>query len=87
MSWKKRSGASESSDTFTRRRPGAHEVLDLALEQVAVRGQREVVDVLDRRQLLDQPPQLLAHERLAAGQPHVVHAHRASSATSRSISS
>jgi hypothetical protein len=60
--------------------PGAHEVADLALEQVAVGGQREVVDVVDRRQLLDQPPQLLAHERLAAGEAHVVDAHRAEQA-------
>src|SRR5215218_1802077 len=57
--------------------PGRYEVADLLLEQVAVGRERQVVAVRDRAQLLDQPPQLLAHERLAAGQPHVVHAHLA----------
>ena len=87
VSWKKRSAASESSETLTRRRPARDEVGDLRLEQVAVRGQREVLDAGDRADRPDQPPQLLAHERLAAGQAHVVHAHLGQDATSRAISS
>src|SRR3954468_6971407 len=44
--------------------PRAHEVVDLAREQVAVRGEGEVVDRLDPRDHLDEPPQLAPHERL-----------------------
>jgi hypothetical protein len=57
--------------------PGLGELVDLTGQQVAVGGQREVADVLEARQHLDQAPQLAPHERLAAGQADVVHAHAA----------
>ena len=68
VSWKKRSGASASSDTFTRRRPARTSSLDLALEQVAVGGQREVVDVLDRRESISTSRH---SSRRASGSPPV----------------
>jgi hypothetical protein len=51
--------------------PGAHERPGVALKQVAVGGQRQVVEPLDRGEHPDQLGQLAAHEWLAAGQPHV----------------
>ena len=50
---------------------GVDERRRIALEQVAVGGQREVVDSLDRAQHRDQARELAARQRLAAGQPHV----------------
>ncbi len=59
---------------------GGDEVGDLGLEQVPVGREREVVDARDRPDRLDQAPQLLADERLAAGEAHVVDAHLAEDA-------
>ena len=50
---------------------GRGEVGRHALEQVAVGGQREVVEALDRGQQPDQGREIPAHERLAAGQAHI----------------
>jgi hypothetical protein len=48
--------------------PGGDEVGGLVGEHVAVGGQREVVDTLDRREALDQRREFAPHQRLAAGQ-------------------
>jgi hypothetical protein len=55
---------------------GADERLGVALQEVAVRRDREVVQAVDRGQHRDEARQLTAHERLAAREPHVAHAHR-----------
>ena len=53
---------------------GVDERGGVALEQEAVRRDREVVD--ERREHRGQARELAAHERLAAGQAHGAHAHR-----------
>ena len=72
----KRTCESESSETFRRRQPGLDERPGQAVEQDAVRRQREVVDAGDRGEHPDEDGQVAADERLAAGQPHLVDAHR-----------
>ena len=56
---------------------GRHERGRLPLEQVAVGRQRDLAELRDRCEQLDERRQLAAHERLAAGQAHVAHAHLA----------
>jgi hypothetical protein len=46
------------------------------VEEYAVRGQREVVDAGDLGEHPHQSRQLAPNERLAAGKPHLFHAHR-----------
>src|SRR5256714_330968 len=48
----------------------------VALEQVAVRGEGQVLWPFDPRQHAYEPRELTAHERLAAGEAHVLHAQR-----------
>ena len=51
-----------------------NERLGVAFEQIAIRRQRKLVEARDRREHLDQPWEVAAHERLAAGQPDGAHA-------------
>src|SRR3954467_7273256 len=78
---KKRPRASESIETLTRSIPAATSASASRASrrpvgggggQVAVGGQREVAHPLDRRQPRDQRRELAPHQRLAAGQPHVL---------------
>jgi hypothetical protein len=55
--------------------PGEHELLGVALQQIAVRRDREVGDAGDRGEHPGEIREVAAHERLAAGQAHVVDAH------------
>ena len=56
--------------------PARDERLGVALEQVAVGRQRELVQAAgSRRSIATSARQLAAHERLAAGQAHVADAH------------
>jgi hypothetical protein len=56
--------------------PGRHQRLGVALEQEPVGRDREVVDVLERREHRRELRESLADERLAAGQPYVADPHR-----------
>ena len=67
VSARKRSRRSVSSETFTRSRPAAREIVRNLGELHAV-GRERQVDA-ERREHLDQPGHVGPHERLAAGEP------------------
>ncbi len=52
--------------------PASTERRGVALEQVAVRGDRKIADALDPRSIETRYGKVLAGERLAAGQAHVL---------------
>jgi len=56
--------------------PGSHQRFGVALEQVAVGGHAEVVDLLDVGEHAREPWEIPSDQRLAAGQSDVMHAHR-----------
>jgi hypothetical protein len=58
------------------RQPRLHEQAGEAVEQDAVRRQREVADAVRACEQLDEDGQVAPDERLAARQPDLVHAHR-----------
>ena len=58
------------------RDPGGRERRRVALEQVAVRRHREVLEPVDGGEAGGQGGELLPNERLAAGQPHIGDAER-----------
>ena len=77
VSWKKRSRWSESIDTFTRLSPAGHQRLGVALEQVAVRGEREVLEArAPRRASRAGAGTRACTSGSPPGQPQVGHAHR-----------
>ncbi len=53
---------------------GASQRFGVPWQQDAVRRQAQVVDLGVRRESLDDPRQLAPHQRLAAGEPHLVDA-------------
>ena len=86
--WKKRSRCERVDRDVDPVDAGLDQRGGVALEQVAVGGQGEVADALDPGQHRDQPGELAAHQRLAAGQAHVLDARAGrGAATRRSISS
>jgi hypothetical protein len=54
---------------------GVHQRLGVALEQIGVRREREVLDAVHAREHRYEPRKLAPHERLAAREPQVGHAH------------
>ena len=66
--------SSESRLTVTRRRPASASGCGLLLEQVAVRGEREVRRAGQGGEARDQAGELRAEQRLAAGQAQLAHA-------------
>ena len=68
---KKRSRWSESIDTFSRLTPAVGQRLGVAGQQVAVGGDREVLEARHAGEHAGQHGEVLAHQRLAAGQAQV----------------
>ena len=73
---KKASRASESTETLNRSTPRSHQGLGVALEQIAVGGDRDLAQASDGAQHRDQLRKLPPDQRLPARQPQVADAHR-----------